>query len=266
MIKLQSNSAPDRSENAIYRVLTVALIMGSKFLDDNTFINRSWADVSGIDIRTLNYMEREWLSDLDWKLHIDPAEYNGFNDWLKHWKEHETKIHNRGAQSLKLSPIDTNVQHHSPAHKSFSPPSAMMGYTPMSGVDYSARTYQSNHQTPAYAPYDPWLVRRAANDSSPGSAPHTGPTTPEYYGGPGTWAPLDSSAYSYSRRGYGFGQMPQPQHMAQPLNAPYTPFTPTYHQQNAWTGHSIHCNCGHCSRQQVPYWVGSHFGQQPVAA
>jgi hypothetical protein len=262
MTRLQASSSPDRSENAIYRMLTVALIMGSKFLDDNTFINRSWADVSGIDIRTLNHMEREWLCDINWNLHLDPAESAGFNEWLDHWKQYEKNALSRGAQSLKLSPIDTNVQHHSPAHKSFSPPSAVMGYTPMSGIEHNAQSFQSGHHISAYAPYDPWLVRRSANDSSPNSAPHTGPTTPEYYGGPGTWAPLDSSAYAYSRRGYGFGQLSQSQHMAQP----YTPFTPTYNQQNAWTGHSIHCSCGHCSRQQIPYWAGSHYGQQPIVA
>ncbi|KIW08494.1 uncharacterized protein PV09_01389 [Verruconis gallopava] len=260
MARLAATSQPNHSENFIYRLLTVALIMGSKFLDDNTFINRSWADVSGIDIRTLNQMEREWLAELDWKLHIDPAEHNGFNAWMQHWKDYEKTRLDRGAQSLKLSPIDTNVQHHSPAHKPFSPPSAIMGYTPMSGMEYNARPFPTNHHTPVYTPFDPWLIRRSAHDSSPSSAPHTGPTTPEYYGGPGTWAPIDGSAYSYSRRGYQINSMPQP------LNAPYTPFTPTYNQQNPWTGHSIHCNCGHCSRQQVPYWVGPHYCQQSVMA
>lgn len=263
MARRQNMPHPEQSDNAIYRLLTVALIMGSKFLDDNTFINRSWADVSGIDIKTLNYMEREWLAELGWRLHIDPAEHNGFNAWMEHWKDFEKAKFDHGAQSLKLSPIDTNMQHHSPAHKSFSPASSMMGYTPMSGIEYNPRSYQNSHHTPAYTPYDPWLIRRSAHDSSPNSAPHTGPTTPEYYGGPGTWAPIDNSGYSYSRRAYGFNQISQS--MAQPL-APYTPFTPTYNQQNAWTGHSIHCNCGHCSRQQVPYWVGSHYSQQPVMA
>ena len=246
------------SENAIYRLLTVALIMGSKFLDDNTFINRSWADVSGIGISTLNHMEREWLVELNWRLHIDPAEHNGFNAWMEHWKEFEKAKLDHGAQSLKLSPIDTNVQHQSPLHKSFSPAASMMGYTPMSAMEYNARPYQHNHHTPAYTPYDPWVIRRSGHDSSPTSAPHTGPTTPEYYGGPGTWAPIDNSGYSYSRRAYGFAS-------AQAMPQPYTPFTPTYNQQNAWTGHSIHCNCGHCSRQQVPYWVGSHYAQPVVA-
>lgn len=263
MARRQNMPQTEQSDNAIYRLLTVSLIMGSKFLDDNTFINRSWADVSGIDIKTLNYMEREWLAEIGWRLHLDPAERNGFNAWMDHWKEFEKARLDHGAQSLKLSPIDTNVSHHSPAHKSFSPASNMMGYTPMSGIEYNARAYQNNH-TPAYTPYDPWLVRRSAHDSSPNSASHTGPTTPEYYGGPGTWAPIDNSGYSHYRRAYGLNQMAQP--IAQPL-APYTPFTPTYNQQNAWTGHSIHCNCGHCTRQQVPpYWVGSHYNQQPIMA
>lgn len=263
MARRQNMPHAEQSDNAIYRLLTVALIMGSKFLDDNTFINRSWADVSGIDIKTLNYMERQWLEEIGWKLHIDPAEHNGFNAWMEHWKDFEKARLDHGAQSLKLSPIDTNVQNQSPAHKSFSPASSLMGYQPMSGVEFNPRPFQNNLHTPAYTPYDPWLVRRSIHDSSPNSAPHTGPTTPEYYGGPGTWAPIDNNGYSYNRRAYGFNHLSQS--VAQPL-APYTPFTPTYNQHNAWTGHSIHCTCGHCSRQQMPYWTGSHYGQQPILA
>jgi len=181
------------------------------------------------------------------------------------WKDYESRIISRGAQSLKLSPLDTNVQRQAPAHKSFSPQSTISTYTPLSAADYSARPFHSNHHTPSYAPYDPWLVRRSATDSSPTSAPHTGPTTPEFYGGPGTWQPLDNGAYSYSRRNYGYGQMTQPQHVAQPQATPYTPFTPTYQQQNNWTGHSIYCNCGHCSRQHVPHFLGPNYGQMVAA-
>ena len=244
--------------------------MGSKFLDDNTFINRSWADVSCINIKDLNQMEMEWLAAIDYKLHRDPTEASGFNSWLQHWKDYEKRALVRGAQSLKLSPLDTNVQRHSPVHRPYSPQSTMSIFTPVPALDYNARPQHGQYHTPVYAPYDPYLVPRSATDSSPTSAPHTGPTTPEYYGGPGTWAPIDNGAYAYSRRNYGFGPMsqPVPQQLAQPhtQSAPYTPFTPQHHQQNAWTGHNIHCNCGHCARQHVPYFVPPVYGQQMVAA
>ncbi|KAI2769945.1 hypothetical protein DTO012A8_5081 [Penicillium roqueforti] len=53
----------------VYRMLTVALLLGSKFLDDNTFQNKSWAEVSNIPVAELNHMELEWLFAFDWKIH-----------------------------------------------------------------------------------------------------------------------------------------------------------------------------------------------------
>ncbi|TKA42975.1 hypothetical protein B0A49_13995, partial [Cryomyces minteri] len=51
-------------EGQSYRLLTISMIIGSKFLDDNTFINRSWSEVSGIKVAELNRLELEWLQDI----------------------------------------------------------------------------------------------------------------------------------------------------------------------------------------------------------
>ncbi|KAJ4150780.1 hypothetical protein LMH87_011515 [Akanthomyces muscarius] len=45
------------SEGQVWRYLTVSLLLGSKFLDDNTFQNRSWSEVSGISVAELNSLE-----------------------------------------------------------------------------------------------------------------------------------------------------------------------------------------------------------------
>ncbi|KAF2432744.1 hypothetical protein EJ08DRAFT_669239 [Tothia fuscella] len=256
-------------DGQIYRMLTVALIMGSKFLDDNTFINRSWADVSLIEVKTLNQIELEWLTSIDFRLHRG-EDTSGFSEWQSCWKDWEAQALARGARSLKLSPLDTSVQHHSHRQtlKTFSPQSSQSAFPPPSAQDYSAISQQSHYHTPAYAPYDPWLIRRPANETSPASAPHTGPTTPEYYGGPGTWAPIDNSgAYNFSARPYGFTPLPQPrpQSHTQAPAAAYTPFTPQYHS-NAWTNHPMHCNCGHCNRGHMNYFMAPNFGPQIIAA
>jgi hypothetical protein len=269
MTMLQEARQPPQ-EGQIYRLLTVALILGSKFLDDNTFINRSWADVSCIDIKVLNSMEQNWLEDIDYRLHRDPVEAQGFHTWLAHWKEYEAQKLAMGARSLKLSPIDTNVQRHNPVHKTFTPQLTHSAFPPPSAQEYySARSQQPQYHTPAWTPYDPWLVPRSAMDTSPASAPHTGPTTPEYYGGPGTWAPLDNGAY-YNRR-YGFTPLSQPQVQphAQPL--PQSQVYPTlghqYQQHTGWNAHSIHCNCGHCNASRHGTWfMSSGFGHQVAAA
>ncbi|KAF2216245.1 hypothetical protein CERZMDRAFT_64685 [Cercospora zeae-maydis SCOH1-5] len=51
-----------------YRLLTVALMLGNKFLDDNTYTNKTWAEVSGINVAEVHIMEVEFLSNMKYNL------------------------------------------------------------------------------------------------------------------------------------------------------------------------------------------------------
>ncbi|OAC98031.1 cyclin, partial [Mucor lusitanicus CBS 277.49] len=62
-----------------YRLFTVALMLGNKFLDDNTFTNKTWSEVSGMKVTDLNIMELEFLEVLRFKLFIR-------NDEFERWK------------------------------------------------------------------------------------------------------------------------------------------------------------------------------------
>ena len=79
------NGDDTSSSGAVYRMLTTCLLLGSKFLDDNTFQNRSWAEVSSIPVQELNMMELQWLKGFNWELH-EPMwqESEGFFTWYKH--------------------------------------------------------------------------------------------------------------------------------------------------------------------------------------
>ncbi|KKA18727.1 hypothetical protein T310_7325, partial [Rasamsonia emersonii CBS 393.64] len=95
----------------VYRMLTTALLLGSKFLDDNTFQNRSWAEVSNIPVAELNSMELDWLFAFEWKIHErihNPQD--GFAVWLSHWENYRAKMAGRGNEARqKLAPLDTNI-------------------------------------------------------------------------------------------------------------------------------------------------------------
>ncbi|EEB06669.2 cyclin Clg1, partial [Schizosaccharomyces japonicus yFS275] len=52
----------------LYALLTVALVLANKFLDDNTFTNQSWSQVSGLPCSVVNKLEREWLASISWSL------------------------------------------------------------------------------------------------------------------------------------------------------------------------------------------------------
>jgi hypothetical protein len=62
-----------------YRLLTVALMLGNKFLDDNTYTNKTWADVSGISVNEIHVMEVEFLSNMRYSLLVSAEEWE---QWL----------------------------------------------------------------------------------------------------------------------------------------------------------------------------------------
>ncbi|GAB1321074.1 hypothetical protein MFIFM68171_11284 [Madurella fahalii] len=66
-----------------FRLLTVALMLGNKFLDDNTYTNKTWADVSYISVTEIHVMEVEFLSNMRYSLLVTEAEWDQWLDRLK---------------------------------------------------------------------------------------------------------------------------------------------------------------------------------------
>jgi hypothetical protein len=256
--------AEPKTDTHLFRLLTIALVLGSKFLDDNTFINRSWSEVSGIRVDELNRLEMEWLNAIDYQLHRDPIENQGWTYWSEQWKEYQERTAVRAGRSNKLSPINTSLHRLSLNPNKPLPPLPMQQAYSASPYDFtpkSAHSSQTSFNLPSYSQYDPW---RSAHEHSPASAPTTGPTTPEYYGSTGTWAPTEG----YSRRTmFGFPPLSQP--AAQPQQhqaANYGP--PAYgHQYNnsVWNQHSVNCGCGYCAQRHTPYFMAAGYGPQAVA-
>ncbi|TKA76249.1 hypothetical protein B0A49_03100 [Cryomyces minteri] len=246
-------------EGQSYRLLTISMILGSKFLDDNTFINRSWSEVSGIKVAELNRLELEWLQDIGFKLHCDPSEHQGFAAWLTHWKEYKTQAAARSAKASKLAPIDTNIQRHRSSHTNFSPAVHQQLFTKPAVSDYGASVSQPAYNPAAYQAFsrDPWNA--SATDNSPASAPHTGPATPEYY--PGMWAATLPTSVTHSRRdtfGYASSQQSST-FLRQPS------YVPQQWHQNVWNNHGHGCLCTYCARHYAPYFMAPGYGAQTVA-
>jgi hypothetical protein len=53
------------------RVYLAALILGTKFLIDNTYTNKSWSLMSGLDAREISRCERTLSEVLQWRLWFD---------------------------------------------------------------------------------------------------------------------------------------------------------------------------------------------------
>ncbi|KTW26668.1 hypothetical protein T552_02677 [Pneumocystis carinii B80] len=61
-----------------YRLLTIALILGNKFLDDNTYTNKTWAEITGISVKEIHVMEAEFLVNIHYSLLVSKTQWE---DW-----------------------------------------------------------------------------------------------------------------------------------------------------------------------------------------
>ncbi|KAF9527892.1 cyclin-domain-containing protein [Crepidotus variabilis] len=66
-----------------FRIAVAGLMMANKFLDDNTYTNKTWAEVSGISLDEINRMEREFLLGVDFNLYVDKTTYASWLNLLK---------------------------------------------------------------------------------------------------------------------------------------------------------------------------------------
>lgn len=258
MTMLSASGRYTTGSGQVYRMLVTSLLLGSKFLDDNTFQNRSWSEVSNIPVSELNVLEIEWLLAINWDMHVDSDDPQGFTLWQKHWDKWQLKNVEMSMDSLKLTPLEVDVQRQRSVNKHFSPDSLY----PSSYKDATFNnTAIKNHLLWHNVGHDQWPSIRARTEYSPPSAPETGPNTPEWYSQLG---------------GFGYGTN------SQTYNTRVTPissqaFTPAgrsaaYHTQysqhyipNGWNNHGVHCGCGRCTPHHDHYSMAPGFGPQPVA-
>ncbi|THC92996.1 hypothetical protein EYZ11_007530 [Aspergillus tanneri] len=69
------NSGVRGKKGSEYRLVTIALMLGNKFLDDNTYTNKTWAEVSGISVQEIHIMEVEFLSNVRYNLFVSEEEW-----------------------------------------------------------------------------------------------------------------------------------------------------------------------------------------------
>jgi len=252
------------TDGVVWRMLTIGLLLGSKFLDDNTFQNRSWSEVSGIPVSELNTMEHEWLEAMEWNLYVNLDTSKDFNAWLQSWNEwRESKNIQRKATldrlaPMPLAPIDTNVQRPRPYSQAYN------GYSKSASRERPQSGFHSGYDQAA------WVNSYPTPHLTPPSAPDSGLNTPEYMSATGG-APRynDWAVFNQYSRGY------QPQshatYVPTHINPQLTPFTPYdnhygHHYGNIWDHSSVDCSCGSCNIQsKQPYFMNHGYGQQIVA-
>lgn len=250
----------------VHRMLTIALLLGSKFLDDNTFQNRSWSEVSNIPVRDINILEVEWLVAIDWNMHVKPNDSDGFGSWHQQWQRHQMAKVNKVkidplAQSLKQAHLGSvPVQKDHFMHHRSSPTSL---HTPSYADRAISQGFKAGSQSQwSTAAYDSFPTLRSHTDYSPPSAPETGPNTPNWFG--------PQSRFGFGRESqqtYPTLKMPTPLQVVGSnfLQSDFhLPYAQTFNAPGQGHGHGHNCACPFCLSQHNHFLLASGYGMQPV--
>jgi hypothetical protein len=244
-------------DNQIYRLLAVSLILGSKFLDDNTFINRSWSDVTAIRVSELNLLEIQWLEMLNWKLHVDPdatGPASSLKAWMDSWQRYDAE---QSAKQMpaRLSPLDTNVHRHAhnPANRDrYSPYPSPYTASSTRSFDQPLSSRQPPYSNP-YSTVDSWAPSsRQADDFYKRSSRYDT-----------SYAEIEATQRATDER----TRQAAYQYASQPQQSYYQPTSYGSGWENgAWGGmHRYDCNCTSCAYQNYrPYAMASGYSAQTV--
>ncbi|KAL9098195.1 MAG: hypothetical protein Q9163_006098 [Psora crenata] len=261
MTSLSNSGHYGHGSRDVYSMLTTALMLGSKFLDDNTFQNRSWSEVSSIPVSDLNYLEIQWLLDIDWDMHIDQNDPQGLNLWLTHWERFQIrKVDESFSKSMRHTPIENRGQQRPPQRPRLQLPLLNAQYLGPQ-IDGSTKfTSAVPTQGPWATPHHLlWRPIRPQTNYSPPSAPETGPNTPDAYGLP--------DAYTYAPPAVEPTlKLPPALQMLHSNASQSGCLTPYGQHYNNYSNHDIYCDCFVCSSHHKPYFMAPVYGPQPVAA
>ncbi|KAF8139811.1 cyclin-domain-containing protein [Boletus edulis] len=165
-----------------FRIAVAALMMANKFLDDNTYTNKTWSEVSGIDLGEINRMEREFLLGVEFSLYVSGKKYESWLNLLKglvlakesesqKWRKSRTRYRNgRRLQPVASTPTmrtTTRSRCQSTTYRARS--TSPLQYTqPPRSTTTSTRPHLHINPPPSPSP-NPGSKRSAADAFSPTS-------------------------------------------------------------------------------------------------
>jgi hypothetical protein len=121
--RMKINNPTIKGQNGSeYRTFTVALMLANKFLDDNTYTNKTWSEVTNIPVSEINTMEMEFLSSLDYELYVSEQQYF---EWVRKMDSFVAlgEDYNKHEDNNNASDCAMTVSHVQPVQYSSSQPS-----------------------------------------------------------------------------------------------------------------------------------------------
>ncbi|EPE05446.1 cyclin-related protein 2 [Ophiostoma piceae UAMH 11346] len=160
-----------------FRLLTVALMLGNKFLDDNTYTNRTWSDVSMLNVKEIHVMEVEFLSNMRYGLLVSKTEWDAWLVKLAKFRLFYKRASNavlmapnlspaRSLSSIMLSPGQQQQQQQQQQQRQGQTPSQNLSPTSVFSTATNASIPQLTAWAPQLPPTLPTLPARSAASSS----------------------------------------------------------------------------------------------------
>ncbi|KAG0179821.1 hypothetical protein DFQ28_002132 [Apophysomyces sp. BC1034] len=106
---LQNNPNIQGAEGSEFRLFTVALMLANKFLDDNTFTNKTWSEISGMNVADLGVMEFEFLDVLQFRMCVRKDEFERWKVALFTFR-HQLQAANRAEEEERQQMIETTLK------------------------------------------------------------------------------------------------------------------------------------------------------------
>jgi len=161
----QTNPSVKGKPGSEYRLLTVALMLGNKFLDDNTYTNKTWAEVSGISVQEVHIMEVEFLSNMRYSLYTSKEKWE---EWHKVLGKFGT-FYDRASKAPAVGTISPLTSSLAVPQKSIPSPQTTLKTSPPTTL-YSPNHLAFSNNTPQLQPQ-----ATSAQVSPIGSLPPLGP-------------------------------------------------------------------------------------------
>ncbi|KAF6835680.1 cyclin-like protein [Colletotrichum plurivorum] len=253
----QKNPSYTVPEGEGWRMLTVSLMLGSKFLDDNTFQNRSWSEVSGVPVADLNALEYEWLEQCSWSLYVNLDYSADYKAWLNSWDEWKSlkdQAMARANRERLVPAIDTSLNRYSGR-------TAYHNFVQQQAAEYERYEAIKRNEIAHQQAYSNWQWQAA-----PLTPPDSGYGTPEY---------INSATSANARYNEWFSQAAanaqwnrgyqQPTHNYYGHRNSMSNFSGHYgYSQTMWEHGLAECNCASCAGPAAKsgnYFSHSGFGQ-----
>ncbi|KPM35015.1 hypothetical protein AK830_g11548 [Neonectria ditissima] len=134
-----------------FRLLTVALMLGNKFLDDNTYTNKTWAEVSSFNVQEIHVMEVEFLSNMRYNLVATKDQWEEWLDKLACFHEYYERALRLPTESVHSPiPSPTGTMHpivNLPINLPITP-TITSNFSPSSSHSQNWNAYQTNTVSP----------------------------------------------------------------------------------------------------------------------